>query len=171
MTNNAPYGQRISWTIGLRGFLVVSVWGLIAACDVNEAEGEPDLELDIHDERNIDFWGREYLDSLSFRRGILEQSLNVRDNGYARLRLNNYGVSERGVDSGWELLPELSGAVRPFIPDQGFGIPFEPVPLLAEDWTRADLYTLGQWAFGMPRQDRAHYLDATSHAWLERLFA
>ena len=147
MTNNAPYGQRISWTIGLRGFLVVSVWGLIAACDVNEAEGEPDLELDIHDERNIDFWGREYLDSGSIRRAILEQSLNFRENGYAWLRLNEYGVSQNGADLGWELLPEFAPSVRPFIQDDSSDMSFEPVPLLAEDWTRADLYTLGQWAF------------------------
>jgi hypothetical protein len=126
---------------------VVSVWGLIAACDVNEAEGEPDLELDIHDERNIEFWGREYLESRLFRRTVLEQSLNFQENGYARLRLNEYGVLQNGSDAGWELLPEFAPLVRPFIPDQGFGIPFEPVPLLAADWTRADLYTLGQWAF------------------------
>jgi mono/diheme cytochrome c family protein len=134
-------------TLWLRRFSSVAVCSLLSACEVGETRDEPNSATEIHDERNIELWGREYLDSLSFRRGILEQSLNFQENGYARLRLNEYGVSQNGSDAGWELLPEFAPLVRLFIPDQGFGIPFEPVPLLAADWTRADLYTLGQWAF------------------------
>lgn len=37
-------------------------------------------------------------------------------------------------------------------------------------WAMATV-ALGQQAFALPRQDRAPYLDATSHAWLERLFS
>ena len=147
MTCRAAFAQRISWMIWRREIPRVVVCGLLAACDSGETRDEPHSVPEIHDETTIELWGREYLDSRSFRRLILEQSLNVRQNGYARLRLNNYGVSGEGADSGWELLPELSGAVRPFIQDDGSETPFEPVPLLAADWTRADLYTLGQWAF------------------------
>ena len=130
MTRRAAYGQRMTRTLWLRRFSGVTVCSLLSACEGGETRDEPNSATEIHDERNIELWGREYLDSLSFRRGILEQSLNFQENGYARLRLNEYGVSQNGSDAGWELLPEFSPMVRLFIPDQGFGIPFEPVPLL-----------------------------------------
>ena len=108
MTRRAAYGQRMTRTLWLRRFSGVTVCSLLSACEGGETRDEPNSATEIHDERNIEFWGREYLESRLFRRGILEQSLNVRENGYARLRLNNYGVSEGGANSGWELLPEYS---------------------------------------------------------------
>lgn len=118
---------------------------VLSCCD--DAARETQRVTDSNHERSIELWGREYLDSRSFRRTVLEQSLNFRENGYAQLRLNNYGVVEGGADSAWELLPEFAPPVRPFIQGDSSDMPFEPVPRLAEDWTRADLYSLGQWAF------------------------
>lgn len=136
---NPAQRTRLVWSALL--FFVVA----LLACD--EADHASQGVTEKNDESNIESWGREYLESRLFRRIVLEQSLNFQENGYARLRLNEYGVSENGVDSAWELLPEFAPSVRPFIQGDSSDMPFEPVPRLAEDWTRADLYSLGQWAF------------------------
>lgn len=102
---------------------------VLAACDPAQPAALPaDLAL-----------GRRYAEDVGFRRAMLERSLADRDNGYARLRLDNYALAER-----WERLPEQHPRV--LLPGSG---DTEPLALFAEEvpWTRPALLDLGRTAF------------------------
>ena len=103
---------------------VLALCWLAAACG-----GSADPELD---------WGWRYVHERSERRDALERSLVVRDNGYALLRLEHYGVA-----GGWDDLSEHNPAVR------AVGVDESALPVWsgAVPWEREELLVLGRQAF------------------------
>lgn len=88
--------------------------------------------------------GLRYLTEKAYRRRVLEQSLLVQNNGYAALRLKNYGI-----DAGWEALPELDASVTPLVYRDGVQVTDAPERVWTGDveWTEAALLALGKAAF------------------------
>jgi hypothetical protein len=89
--------------------------------------------------------GARFVGQREYRRAALERSLAVRDNGYARERLQHYGLERE-----WEALPVLNPAVSPVILSREG--PGPPGPLAAVwsgsvAWTEAALLELGRRAF------------------------
>ena len=94
-----------------------------------------------------------YLNEAGFRRDVLEASLVRDDNGYARLRLDAYGLG----DEGWDALPAWDPPVRPatlddlgrFVTDRDGESegPFEPLLRGDPPRTDAELLELGRRAF------------------------
>ena len=88
--------------------------------------------------------GKRYVDDQRFRRDVLEQSLLVRDNGYATLRLERYATA-----GGWDELPELEPSTAPLIYQAGSRADTPPEPFWTSEveWTKPALMALGRRAF------------------------
>jgi hypothetical protein len=113
----------------------------LSACSQTEARQEPSDMPDsgvsaLDEELEL---GAQWLRERSVRRSVLEASLAVDDNAYARLRLEQYAM-----DGGWDDLPVHNPAVRAVgATNEGF----EPVWSEREPFTRAALLELGARAF------------------------
>ncbi|HKU44139.1 MAG TPA: hypothetical protein VJR89_38525 [Polyangiales bacterium] len=81
--------------------------------------------------------GQRFGSDAEFRRGVLEQSLAVHDNDYARLRLVHYARD-------WDALPEWNPRVAPWLAGD---VPLEPVWTASAPGTREEWLALGKAAF------------------------
>ncbi len=118
--------------------------GLTIACNAPDGLLVDDAERTTDEESALAL-GRAFStpESGAFRRGLLESSLLVADNTYARLRLDNYAT-----EAGWDQLPEFDPEVAALSDVGGTLQPgvFQSAPEL-EAWSHAALMALGRWAF------------------------
>ncbi len=119
-------------------FAIVAV-ALVACGEAAEPTADAELE-----------WGQLYVDSAAIGRAALEESLVTHENGYARLRLENYGPGRA-----WNQLPVADPATRHVTPadfgrfDNPWGLSegdFERLGSLQE-WTHESVMAYGKRAF------------------------